>query len=585
MRVLLRILRLTWRHKPHLLLALGCAVTAPVLSLAVPKLLGTAIDLALSSGTTSQLIVLAAVILGVSAARGAVAYGQAYLGDSVSQRVAYQLRNAFFDKLQALSFAFHDHQKTGDLMSKATVDIEGTRRFINMGFIRLFYLLLLLGGVTVLLLLINWKLALMGLAGVPIAILFSAWVSRLLRRIWMSVHRETGTLTMLLQENLSGARVVRAFAAQEYEEGKFGHQAQVVADDTFKALNVHAATSSFLVLVFTAVVGVVLWYGGQYILGGRMTAGELTQFIFYLGMVIFQARMVGWIVNSFARAISCGERIFEVLDATPDIQENPGALRLHRAKGHVRFENVSFAYDGRVPALGNATFEVLPGQKIAILGGPGSGKTTIVQLLPRFYDASRGRVTIDGIDVRNVTLASLRRNVGLVFQDVFLFSASVQENIAYGAIEATKERVVAAAKAAQLHDFVLSLPDGYDTPVGERGVSLSGGQRQRLAIARTLLLNPPILVLDDSTSSVDPETELLMRRALATVMRGRTTFIIAHRVSSVRQADLILVLEDGEIVERGTHQELLAQGGLYRQVYELQLLPQEGVQDTEPDGQ
>jgi ATP-binding cassette subfamily B protein len=547
-----------------------------LLSLAIPKLLGDAIDLAVESGATSRLLVLALTILGFAALRGGVAYGQAYFGESLSHRVAYDLRNAFFAKLLQMSFSFYDHQKTGDLMSKATVDIEGTRRFISMGVIRFFYLLFLMGGVTVLIVRIDRGLALMGLAAVLVAILYAVGISRVLRRTWLWVHREMGTLTMLLQENLSGARVVRAFAAQKYEEQKFYNQAKIVSDGTFKALNLHSFSTSFLVLVFTAVIAVVLWFGGGRVIDGIMTVGQLTQFIFYLGLVIFQARLVGFMVNSFARAASTGQRIFEVLDAVPEVRDGENALHLDKVRGHVNFEDVSFAYDSQAPAIRDVSFEVLPGEKVAILGAPGSGKTTIVHLLPRFYDVSHGRVTVDDRDVRDVSLVSLRRNIGLVFQDVFLFSASIHENIAFGTPDATREDVIEAARAAQLHGFVETLPEGYDTHVGERGVSLSGGQRQRLAIARTLLLDPPILVLDDSTSSVDPETEQLLQKALTTVMERRSTFIIAHRVSSVKEADLILVMQDGRIAERGTHRGLLEREGLYRQIYELQLMPEEG---------
>jgi len=575
MRILIRITGLSWQYKRLLFLAFVCAIAAPLLSLAIPKLLGDAIDLAVESGASSRLLVLAMTILGFAALRGTVAYGQAYFGESLSHRVAFDLRNAFFAKLLQMSFSFYDHQKTGDLMSKATVDIEGTRRFISMGVIRFFYLLFLMGGVTVLIVRIDQELALMGLAAVLVAILYAVGISRVLRRTWMWVHREMGTLTMLLQENLSGARVVRAFAAQKYEEQKFYEQAKIVSDGTFKALNLHAFSTSFLVLVFTAVIGVVLWFGGGSVIDGTMTVGQLTQFIFYLGLVIFQARLVGFMVNSFARAASTGQRIFEVLDAVPEVRDREHAFHLDKVKGQVSFEDVSFAYDSQAPAIRDVSFEVLPGQKVAILGAPGSGKTTIVHLLPRFYDVSHGRVIVDDRDVRDVSLVSLRRNIGLVFQDVFLFSASIHENIAFGTPDATREEVIEAAKAAQLHDFIVSLPEGYDTHVGERGVSLSGGQRQRLAIARTLLLDPPILVLDDSTSSVDPETEQLLQKALTTVMERRSTFIIAHRVSSVKEADLILVMQDGRIAERGTHRGLLEREGLYRQIYELQLMPEE----------
>jgi ATP-binding cassette subfamily B protein len=330
-------------------------------------------------------------------------------------------------------------------------------------------------------------------------------------------------------------------------------------------------------LYFTCTLGVILWFGGWEVMHGQLTAGGLTQFILYMNQLAFPIRQAARIIDSISRAISSGERLFEVFDADSPVVEKPDAKAMGRARGHVRFDRVSFAYDARIPALKQITINAAPGEIIAILGAPGSGKSTIVNLIPRFYDVTAGRITIDGEDIRNFTLQSLRRNVGIVQQDVYLFGATIRDNIAYGAIEASFRDVVRAAQIAQLHDQIMRLSHGYDTWVGERGATLSGGQRQRLSIARTILLDPPILILDDSTSSVDVETERRIHQAMIAVMRGRTTFVIAHRLSTVRRADLILVLENGAIVEQGTHQELMAQRSLYRDIYELQLRPQEEI--------
>jgi ATP-binding cassette subfamily B protein len=328
-------------------------------------------------------------------------------------------------------------------------------------------------------------------------------------------------------------------------------------------------------LYFTLALGLILWYGGWEVIKGDLTPGGLTKFILYLNQLTFPIRMTAFIINSFSRAISSGERIFDVIDARSPVEEKPNAEELGRVKGYVRFENVSFSYDSRLPALSRVNISAVPGQVTAILGAPGSGKSTIVNLLPRFYDVSQGQISIDGRDIRDSTLDSLRRNIGVVQQDVFLFSATIKDNIAYGASNASFEDIVRAAQIAQLHDHIISLPHGYDTWVGERGTTLSGGQRQRISIARTILIDPPILVLDDSTSSVDVETERLIYRAMTEVMKGRTTFVIAHRLSTVRSADLIVVLKDGEVAEQGTHQELLSRQGIYRDIHELQLRPQE----------
>ena len=605
MGVLLRLAGYTLRYKPQLTLVYICLTGSTLLSLAIPRFLGITIDTALEGGGTRVLVLLALSVLGISVLRGALGYGQSYLSEYISQKVAYDIRHSFLAHLQALSFGFHDRQRTGDLMSRATADVESVRWFVSFGLIYSLHILVLVVGATGLMLSIDLDLALVGLAAVPVAVYIAIRMSHRFKQLWMGVQIETGRMTTVLQENLSGMRVVKAFGTEEYEKDKFREAANVVTEETFTVNRLHAANSSLLSTLFALATAVVIWYGGWQVVNSGMTAGELTQFILYLGLLVFPVRMSGWVVNTFSRSISAGERIFQVLDATSPVEEGQGVTDLGRVSGRVRFEGVSFSYDHSTPpeapaslganggagypppvlsaagpsgaTLRDINLEVSPGQKIAILGAPGSGKSTLGSLIPRFYDVTQGNITIDGVDVRDVTLESLRRNVGVVLQDVFLFIASVRENISYGVADAPLEQVAAAARAANLHDFIMGLPNGYDTLVGERGVTLSGGQKQRMAIARTLLLDPPVLILDDSTSSVDAQTESLIQHALDEVMKGRTTFIIANRVSSLKRADLILVLRDGEIAERGTHQELITGDGLYSEIYQLQLLAEEDV--------
>ena len=560
-----------------------CLLGATLLSLAIPWILRLTIDTALGSEQAGRLVLLALLVLAISLARGAFAYGQSYLSESLSQHVAYDLRHAFMARLQVLGFGFHDHQKTGDLMSRATADVESVRWFVSFGLIHSLYILVLVVGVATLMLATDRDLALVSLAAVPPAVFIAVRMSRRLRRLWMSVQVETGRMTTVLQESLAGMRVVKTFGAEGYQEHKFRDTAQVVAERTFTINRIHAANSSLLTLLFALATALVIWYGGRQIINAGLSLGELTQFLLYLGLLVFPIRMSGWVVNIFFRAISAGERIFQVLDASSSVADKDEATDPGRLSGEIKFEAVSFGYSSPIQdgheaappaALEDINLAASPGQKIAILGAPGSGKSTMVSLIPRFYDVTHGRVSIDGIDVRDVTLEALRRNVGIVFQDVFLFMATIRENISYGATHATFDQIAAAARSAQIHDFIMGLPDQYDTIVGERGVTLSGGQRQRLAIARTLLLDPPVLILDDSTSSVDAETESLIQKALNELTRDRTTFVIAHRMSSVKAADLIVVLKDGRIIQRGTHDELISGDGLYSEIYRIQLVPE-----------
>ena len=548
----------------------------------LPRLFGRAIDQvdeALQVGTLSAGAITTTVmlILGISVIRGLFAYFQQYLGEALSQDVSQDIRNAFYDKVQHLSFGFHDRYHTGNLMSRAITDVENIRMFINMGVMRTPYFFILFIVVAVLLLRMDWQLGLISLGFMPIVMLQSAIVRLHMRRLWLLVQEMMAELNTVLQENLTGIRVVKSFASEDYEERKFNKHSRDVAETTVKAERIRAANTAFMSFTFMVALGLILWFGGGRVIDGRLTPGELAQFIFYMQILSMPVRMIGWMVNSYARATSAGQRLFEILDYESPVEDSTDALPMARARGHVRFENVSFAYEGGGNVLTNISLDVPPGKVIALLGAPGSGKSSIVNMIPRFYDPTEGRVTVDGVDVQDVSLASLRRNVGMVQQDVFLFADSIRDNIAYGREDADMDLIVQAAKVAQLHEFIESQHDGYEAAVGERGTTLSGGQRQRLAIARAVLLDPPVLILDDSTSSVDTRTEERIRQAMESVMRNRTTFVIAHRLSTVHRADQIVVLQNGRIAEQGTHRELLALDGLYKEIYDLQLRPQEEV--------
>ena len=586
MDILIRINKMAWRYRTRLSLTYISFFAAVGFSLLIPQLFGESIDKLVRFddgqivGTDvgrSTLALLALALLGATLMRGLFDFARAYTTDSLSHKVSYDLRNGIYDKLQHLSFAYHDKEHTGNLMSKATADVEAVRRYINMGLVRSLDVVVRVIAVTCILSLLNWQLALISLVFVPFMVVRSTLVMRKLRSMWLHVQEIMGESATILHDNLAGIHVVKAFASEEYEKKKYARKAQELREEYFRSERLQGINSAWMTLYFTLALGLILWYGGWEVIRGDLTAGGLTKFVLYLSQLTFPIRSAALIINSFARAISSGRRIFDVLDARSPVAESADPKDMGRVQGYVRLNDVSFSYDSRLPALRHVDISAAPGQTIAILGAPGSGKSTIVTLLPRFYDATGGQVTIDGRDIRDFTLASLRRNVGIVQQDVFLFSATIRDNIAYGSVNASLEDVVRAAKVAQLHDHIMTLPDGYDTWVSERGATLSGGQRQRLSIARTILIDPPILVLDDSTSSVDVETERLIHRAMAEVMKGRTTFVIAHRLSTVRDADLVVVLNEGEIVEQGTHQELIARGGAYRAIYELQLRPQEEI--------
>ena len=590
MLILLRIMGMVWRHKGRLILAYVSLLGATALAMLIVRIVGIAVGImeehgagAIASVDRDEVLFAfpdglfwMAVLLGlVSISRGLFDFFRTYTSESLSQLATYDLRNRFYDKLQNVSFAFHDKEHTGNLMSKATSDIETVRRFVMMGMIRAPEVAVRLIAIVCILLIMDWKLALISLSLTPLLVVRSSIVMSRMRRMWARVQEVTGEMVTILQENLTGIHVVKAFAAEEHEKKKYAAKARVVQHEYLQSEQLQGTESAKMSVGFTIALGLLLWFGGRQVIGGTMDAAEFTQFVLYLNLLTFPIRMVPFVINVYSRASASGRRLFDVLDAISPVSEKPDALEVDRVSGEVVFDNVSFSYDHGAPALSHLDLEVEPNSVVALLGSPGSGKSTIVSLIPRFYDATSGAVSVGGMDVRDFTLASLRRNVGIVQQDVHLFTATIRDNIAYGKTEASFDEVVEAAKIAQLHDHIMELPDGYDTWVGERGVTLSGGQRQRLSIARTILLDPPILILDDSTSSVDVETEMKIHRAMEQVMAGRTTFVIAHRLSTVRRADLILVLGDGKVAEMGSHDELMARGGMYREIYELQLRPQE----------
>lgn len=584
MSILARLIALAFAYKRRLAVAWLSVIGAGAFLLITPKLLGWAIDYGIKTQHQNRIWVLVAAslaILGSACMRGLSTYGQQYLGEWLSQRVAYDLRNKIYNRLQHLSFAYHDTHQTGQLMSRATQDVEAVQRFVQMVILRTLYLALVLVASLVLMILVNWRLALVTWPFLLIIAATSARFNMIQRVIWTRVQNGLARLTTVLQESLSGIRVVKAFGREEQEIAKFDKEALALFNDSYQSSQLQAISTPAITGIWMLGMAATIWFGGREIAFGRLTQGELASFALYLTLLQMPVRMLGFLITATARGYSAGQRIFEILDAESSVKELANAPALGRVKGHVLFQNVSFGYNAVSPVLRNININAQPGQVIALLGPTGSGKTTVVNLLPRFYDVTDGQITIDGTDIRTVTLASLRRSIAIVQQDVFLFSATIRDNISYGAPGATQEQIEVAAKAARIHDFIVGLPQGYDTWVGERGITLSGGQKQRVAIARTLLLDPPILVLDDSTSSVDTETEYLIQQALQEVMKGRTTFVIAQRLRTVKMADQILVLNRGQMVEQGRHEDLIHTNGFYQNIYDLELRDQEEALSNE----
>ena len=572
MKTIVRLIGFVQKYWFLLVLAFICQVLATAFGIIIPRFLGEGIDTVLGSGERDMIIIAAVVVVAAGALRGFAGYGNRYFSEVVSQKASYNIRNALYNRLQRLSFQFHDENQTGQLMSRATVDVEATRMFFAMGLLGIIQVAMMFFGVVIMILMINWQLALITIAFViPVALLATSF-GRRIRPIWLKVQAMLGFMGTTLEESLAGIGVVKAFSRQKEESRKFNAQAKSLYDDQMHAVRLMALAMPTMVFLVAVPTAVILWFGGNQVINGNMTVGQVTQFILYLGLLMMPIRQLGMMVNLYSRTVSAGQRILEILDTESNVREKPDAIDMGRAKGQVTFENVSFSYDNISPALNDVSFEVQPGQLVALLGGSGSGKSTVANLLARFYDVTSGKILIDGVDIRDVKLTSLRSNVVAAQQDVFLFSSTIKENIAYGDSDADMDKIIEVAKAAQLHDFIQALPEGYDTWVGERGDTLSGGEKQRLSIARTLLVNPSVLILDDSTASVDSETEKLIRQALNTLIQGRTTFIITHRLTLIRNADLILMFKDGELVQQGQHDELIAQDGVYKEVYESQLM-------------
>ena len=570
--------RLLGYLKPHgrqVLLAYISMIVAALLNLYIPQVIKNAIDQGVNAQEARGLFTAAGVILVIAVVRGVAAFGQRYYVNWLTHRVAYDLRNHFYARIQSLPFAFHDQAKTGDLMSRATSDISETERFTGIGMMDLVSTVVLLVGVLVAMFLENVQLTLLVVG--PMLFLVGATLrfGYVVRDIFKAIQKQMGVLSATMQESMTGINVVKAFAREPYELDKFDSENEVWFEQRRESIRMWANYWPFFTFLLAAAVFLLLWFGGPMALEGRVTVGTIFALISYVLMLNGPTLRLGFLVNMAATASASAARVFEIIDTPNVIQEKPDAKELPRMQGDVRFENVSFAYANGRSVLRDISFHVEPDQVVALIGPTGSGKSSVINLIPRFYDPSRGVVRVDGMDVKDLRVKKLRRNIGIVLQNPFLFNATIAENIAYGRPDASQEEIEAAARAAQAHEFIMSFPDGYETQVGERGVTLSGGQKQRVAIGRALLLDPRILILDDSTSAVDTETEHLIQMALQELMQGRTTFVIAQRLLTLKNADMILVLDDGHIVERGTHDELVHNGGLYQQIYDLQLKDQE----------
>lgn len=570
MTLYLRILSYIKPYMHRLIFAMFCTIMAAAGNLYIPWIIKDMIDEVLADKNGTMLNWIAASIIAIFVVRGLFWYGQNYLMSYVGQSVIIDIRAAVFKKIQRLSVSFYDKNKTGTIMSYVTNDVnalqsamvENTIEMITEGFI-------LIGSVVAMIYL-DWRLTLFTVCTFPVVLWFMEFFGKKIRKTGGRIQECTADITSVLQESVASARVIKSFVREDYEVDRFDVENRANFRANMKNAQLMATLTPVVELVAAIGVTMIIWYGGNNVINGTITAGSLVAFLTYAVNISNPIKRLTRVIGNIQKALAAAQRVFMIIDMPEEIAESRDAKQLPEVSGKVEFQNVSFAYDDKGNVITDLSFSVKPGEVIAIVGPSGAGKSTIANLLPRFYDVNKGDIKIDGHSVREVTLDSLREQVGIVPQETMLFNGSVYNNILYGRLDATKEEIEAAAKAANAHDFIMQLTDGYETKLGDRGVNLSGGQRQRIAIARAILKNPRILILDEATSALDTESERVVQEALDRLMVGRTSFVIAHRLSTVKNADKILVLEKGNLVESGTHDELLALDGLYAHLYKIQ---------------
>jgi ABC-type multidrug transport system fused ATPase/permease subunit len=583
-RTFVRLLGFLRPYRWSLAVSIVLAVGSQAAAVAIAFLTGDALQSAVEAQDRSQLWTIALAILLVGAVRAVFMAGRRLISGRQALGVEYDMRDEIYAKLLRLSFGFYDRHQTGQLMSRATVDLQSVRFFLGYGLIFFFQHVLTIVGVTIVLFVVEWKLALAATAFTPVLVLLAYRYSRVSHPVLRDVQQRMADVATVAEENIVGVHVVKSFAQERNESAKFADRTEGVfrrSIDANRQRALYVPLLSFLPLIAQATV---LLYGGHMVASGELALDSFFAFNVLVLMLVMPLRMLGMWIGQAQRATASGERIFEVIDETEDVRDAPNAIELPPGEGRVVFERAGFGYAPGRAVLEDIDLEIEPGRTIALIGHTGSGKTTLASLVPRFYDVTEGRVAIDGADLRDVTLRSLRRAIGIVAQDPFLFSATVRENITFGAPDASDEDVVRAARLAQAHEFIEDLREGYDTVIGERGITLSGGQRQRIAIARALILDPRVLILDDATASVDATTEARIRLGLREAMKGRTTLIVAHRLSTIALADELVVLDGGRIVARGTQNELLEGSPLFREIYEHGLLEREFAERVEAAG-
>jgi ABC-type multidrug transport system fused ATPase/permease subunit len=568
-------------YKVSLVVSIFLAIGSQAAQIALIIVTGRVIDEAILPKDEGKLWLLLGVIIALGAVKAVLMAGRRLISGRQALGVEYDMRNGLYSHLLRLSFGYYDRHQTGQLMSRATVDLQGVRFFLGYGLIFFFQNVLTVVLATAAMLWFNWSLALIALAITPILIVLAYRYSHISHPLLRDVQQRMADVATVAEENIVGVHVVKSFAQEQQEAQKFASRSEAVFDQSIKANRQRSFYVPLISFIPLLAQGGVLLVGGRMVVHGSMSLGVFFSFNLLLGLLVFPLRSLGMWIGQAQRATASGERIFEVIDEPQEVADRDGAMELPAGNGRLRFENAWFEYGVGRPVLEDIDLEVEAGKTIALIGHTGSGKTTLTSLVPRFYDVTAGSVQIDGTDVREIKLDSLRAAIGVISQDPFLFSASVRENIAFGKGDASDDEVEAAARLAQADEFVERLPEGYETVIGERGITLSGGQRQRIAIARALIVDPRILILDDATASVDATTEARIRLGLREAMRGRTTLIIAHRLSTIALADEIVVLDQGRIVARGTHDELVETSPVYREIYEHGLLEAEFVERLE----